>query len=179
MPSIGIGLFLSLFAQLFFPVFFPGIPFFYFAPFLVIVFYKKEFQAALKIAFFCGLFLDLLYSNLRLGLYAANFFFTVWVLYDKKKHFFEESLTTIPLMTFLFSLVSFFFQIFLLKIFDRTNSYLSFALFQDIFFMALLDAIYGFVWFTLPHNLFAKHKIRFKKKSKRFITKVLEKKAEK
>ena len=85
---------------------FPHIHLLYFAPFLVLTFYKKSRFAVLWRAIGCGLILDLFSSTPQLGLTALNYCLVCWVLYGQRHNFFEDKPFTLPLMTFFFSILS-------------------------------------------------------------------------
>lgn len=92
----------SLLATLIIPIFTPSLRLFFFAPFLVIFVYKNKLSSSLWMAFFSGLFLDLLTTGNRLGLLTLNITLATLLLCQLKPYFFEDRLSTIPLMTFFF-----------------------------------------------------------------------------
>ncbi len=135
------------------PVLTPWLRINYFAPFLTLMFYKRPLQSCLWYAFGCGFILDLLTARLRLGLYIVNYCLTIGLLYGQKRHFFEDKLSTLPIMTALFSILSTVIQIVLLKIAGTTLE-LSWAwLGTDLVLFPLADAAYALVWFAIPAYL--------------------------
>ena len=122
----------------------------YFAPFLIICYYKKPLETCLWLSLLCGLIMDLLSSQRHLGIHSLNYCLTTALLYSQKQHFFEDSLSTIPIMTFLFAAVSTIIQIPLYTLFESGISLSSEWWINDLLIMPFVDALYGFVWFTLP-----------------------------
>lgn len=139
------------------PVFFPSLKLFYFIPFLVRSFYLKPLKTSLWYAFFIGCILDLLSAHMRLGLFAFNYVATTYFLYGVKRHFFEDSLTTLPVMTFFFSVVSSLLQWGALLLFERQLLPLSLQfLLIDFLLMPFGDSLFALLAFTLPIALFGK-----------------------
>lgn len=140
----------ALVPALCFPVLLPSLRLHFFAPFLIILIYKKNRTFCLWTAFICGTIFDLFGSYQHLGLWAFNYCLTIWILYPQKRNFFEDRLSTLPIMTLLFSFLSTFFQILLLETFESHLS-LSFTwVLSELLFMPLMDALYAFLLFTLP-----------------------------
>lgn len=147
---------LSFLLSLFGPVLFPSFKLFYFAPFLCTCFYHKSYSSTLWISLCCGLILDLLSAPLRFGLYALNYTLTSGLLYSKKQHFFEDELSTLPILTFLFSVLSTLIQVGLLYIFDASLRLSWNWVSTDLLIMPSLDGVYAFICFNLPILLFGK-----------------------
>lgn len=146
----------TLLATLLLPAITPNLRLNFFAPFLVIVFYQKTLPASLWVALCCGLVIDLLSSHSRIGIHALNFCLASWILYGQKRHFFADSLSTLPLMTFFFSVVSALLQVPLLYIFEKqVNTSVAWVL-TDLIFMPALDAAYAFALFILPGMMMGK-----------------------
>jgi rod shape-determining protein MreD len=152
----------TLFIVLCIPVLFPGWRLMAFAPCLVIIYYQKSYLASLWLSTACGLFLDVLSSHSNLGLYAVSFCLTTAVLYGQQKHFFADSLSTLPLMTFLFSFISTIIQAIMLYVFEAENIFSWAWAATDLLIMPLLDALYAFVCFLLPAVCFGKPQRRGK-----------------
>ena len=133
------------------PNFFPSLKLFFFVPFLIIVFYKKPLVSALWLSLFCGLFVDLVGDQQYLGLYSLNYCLCTLLLYPQKRHFFRDKVTTIPLMTFFFSVVSTLIQVFLVYSFEIGIPLSWKWVGTDLLAMPALDALYGYFFFTLPN----------------------------
>lgn len=152
---IDLCFFLALIPSLFMPVLFPFIRVFFFVPFLVILFYKKKLSICLWSALLCGLIVDL-YSYSRFGIEAFSYVCTTWILYRYKRHFFADSLSTLPLMTFLFSSLATFIQLLLVYTFEK-NIQISWQWwFSDLLLLPLIDSFYGFCLYIIPGWLFGK-----------------------
>lgn len=152
-----LGAFLfSLFLTLCFPVLFPTYHLIFFSPFLIILFYQSSYLACLWSALLCGIIIDLLSSDMRLGLYGIIFCLTTALLYNQKRNFFADSLSTLPIMTYLFSLIFTIIQALSLYILEK-ESILSWKwILTDLVFMPGLDALYAFIVFILPAIFFGK-----------------------
>ena len=122
-----------------------SLPIFWFAPLLVYFFYKKPLSEALVWTFVAGICLDLIHPALRFGITPLFMLITTLVLYEQKRHFFFDSLTTFPLMTLLYSLI---FTL-LLALWVQPPLTLSWAI-SDLVLMPLLDASAAFISITLP-----------------------------
>ena len=122
----------------------------FFAPFLVIASYQKSFSTCLWFAFFCGLFLDLLSSNIYLGLHACCFGLTIAILYPQRRHFFADSISTLPILTFYFSLLSTLISAILFYCIESKNVFSWPWMWTDVIVMPMIDAFYAFCCFILP-----------------------------
>jgi len=145
-----------------FPLLVPSIRLTFFAPFLIMACYKKKLQNCLWMAFICGLILDLLSSNARLGIHAFNYCLTLMVLYPQKRNFFADSLSTLPIMTFLFSTISTFFMVIVLYSLEMINMLSWQWIATDLLLMPAADAIYAFCCFIAPALLFGRPRRRGK-----------------
>jgi len=146
--------FIALVLTLLMPVFFPALRLHYFTPFLVILFYKKPFISCLWGSIGCGLILDLLSPQARLGMNAINFTLTTGILYGQRRHFFSDSMTTLPMMTFFFSLISTVFHVLLISIFDKGIPITKDWIKYDLIMMPALDAALAFCIYILPSFFF-------------------------
>ena len=145
---------LALTATLFLHFFLPNLHLCTFAPFLAILYTNTHFSKALLLSFCCGTLLDLLSSYSHLGIYGLNFVLTTCLLYGQKKQFFEEKPLALSLFTFFIALISTLLHPFLLHIFEESLP-LSWNLFLiDGLFFSTIDALYAFLWFTYPLQLY-------------------------
>lgn len=148
--------FAALLMTLFHSAFHTSWAFCYFAPFLVIVFYQKPLRTALWISLGCGLLLDSLSSHPKFGLHATAFVMTASLLYGQKKRFFADHLSTLPIMTFFYSLISTCILISLHGICEKSFPVSKVGLFTDCIAMALADGILAFGYYILPFILLGK-----------------------
>jgi rod shape-determining protein MreD len=146
----------ALSLSLFMPVFFPAFRIHYFIPFIIVLFYRKPFIACLWGALACGVILDLLSPHGRIGLYAINYTVASAILYQQKRNFFADSLTTLPIMTFFFSVLSTLIQIILINVFEKTMSVSLSWFFKDLLFLPFVDTLFAFCVYILPFALFGK-----------------------
>jgi len=145
---------LALFAAAFASALLPPIKLLAFAPFLAILYNTVTRPTALWIALLCGLGVDLLSSELRLGLHALNYCLTTLLLFKHKRHFFDDKPLSLSLFTLLISAVSTLLQILLIALFEHTLPLSGQLLITDLVIMPLVDAIYAFLWFSCPIMLY-------------------------
>ncbi|MBS4165914.1 mreD [Neochlamydia sp. AcF95] len=147
------NLFLTFFSGLLLtlgmPAIAPSIRLMFLVPFLIVSFYQKTFSVCLWYAFFCGLLLDLLSVQPPFGFYASNYTLGAAVIYPQKRHFFADHLSTLPIMTFLFSFTITFFQVIFLYILGTPLSIGMRWIVSDLFVMPLGDALFAFLYFIL------------------------------
>ena len=139
----------------------PYIKIMFFAPFLVITFYQKELISSLWWAFATGLIIDLISFQPPFGFYACNYVITTLILHPQRRNFFADHMTTLPIMTFFFSVVSTILQLIVLQIFANPVMISMRFLLTDVLIMPLVDALFAYVWFELiPVAFFKKSKRR-------------------
>lgn len=140
----------TAFLTLFISTFLPHLRIPFFIPFLVFTFYHTSQIQSMWLAALSGLLFDCFSAETRFGIIAVNYVLTTFLLYRQKFRFFEDSLTTLPLMTFFYSITSTLLQVLLLTIFDQSiDISLEWAK-GDLFIMPLGDALYAGIAFTLP-----------------------------
>lgn len=149
---------LALFFTIFAPLWVPKLHLFYFAPYLILTFYRTTRYKALWAAFGCGLLIDLFSSNSFFGLTALNYCIVTFLLHGQVRNFFEDKFSTLPIMTALFSISSTLLSMVLLS-FLGNKVELSWEWgATDLILMPLADALYGLLFFSLLFQLL--HKIR-------------------
>lgn len=152
--------FYSLLLSLFLPLLIPNLHIFFFAPFLISAFYRKNQLTCLWLALLSGLTVDLLSSQTRFGIHAVNYCLTILVLFPQRHQFFEDSLSKFPILTFLFGVVSTLFQMILLYSLNQSILLSWKWVASDLLIMPLLDAAYAFLFFTLPSLFLPKARTR-------------------
>ncbi|NGX62065.1 MAG: hypothetical protein K940chlam9_01558 [Chlamydiae bacterium] len=145
-----IALALSLAAFLFFS---PRFPLLYFAPYLVVCFYQLSFTHTLFRSLGCGVLVDLFSSNPHFGLHSLVYFLVSAALYHQKQNFFADKLSTVPIMTTFFSLLST--LLFLVaRFFSSSPLHLSWrGVMTEFFALPLLEGTYALLVFSLPFCL--------------------------
>jgi hypothetical protein len=141
---------LALLPAFFIRAIFPSLNLAFLVPLIVFCYYRTSFARSLWIALACGLLIDLLSSDGRMGLFALNYSLTTACLYHRQKHFFEESISTLPLMTIFFSLLSALIHLPLLFGLESGVPFSFPWIITDILLMPFVDGIYAFFWFSLP-----------------------------
>ena len=81
---------IAAFFALFATALFPQVKFLAFSPFLALLYNRSNFHTSLWIASLCGLMIDLLSSEFRLGIHALTYCLATFLLYQQKKHFFSK-----------------------------------------------------------------------------------------
>jgi hypothetical protein len=145
--------FLALFFALFSREIFPGIRWLPFAPFLAILCTSRPFLSCLWIGALSGLIMDLLGSELPLGLHALTYALTILILF-RYHHYFVDKAIGLVSLTFLFSLLATIIQLGELLLLGLTIPLTFSGIVSDFFFIPLLDALYGFLFFSCPSFLF-------------------------
>lgn len=146
---------LALSFALYGSVFLPDIRLAAFAPFFAIAFQRLSYVKSLWICFLCGLIIDLFSSQQHFGIYAICYAITSCICYNQKKHFFEEKPLALSLFTSLISSISSLSLIVLTMLFDRQFPITLEILLSEIAITPILDAVYAFVWFTVPMKIYA------------------------
>jgi rod shape-determining protein MreD len=145
---------LALVFSLVTPVLFPRFVLLFYSPLIILYFYLRPLHICLWIAFACGFIEDCFSSEQRFGVHALNYCLTVCCLYNCKKNFFADSQSTLPIMVFLFSLLSTVFHLMLGHIMG-VDLLLSVRWgISDLFLMPLLDSLYSYIFFILPSLFF-------------------------
>lgn len=131
------------------PIFLPALKLAYFAPFLIISYYRYGYFIALFFSYCAGLLIDLYCVETRLGFYTLVYIATTVVLYEKKQRFFEDNASTLPIMSFLFGVVSTAFQWILLFFLERSVTLTIDFFVADFLVMPALDALYSLLFIPL------------------------------
>lgn len=150
----------SLICFLILPSLFPSFNLYYLIPFIIISFYQKPLLTCLWYALFCGLIIDIFSGSSRLGFTAMNYTLSVFLLYPQKKHFFSDSITTLPIMTFLFSLLSTVFQFMILYSLNKQPLVNIKWIASDLLLMSFFDAAFAFTLFVIPGLLIGKRSMK-------------------
>lgn len=159
LPAFLIGLLFLLLS----PLLFPSQHLCFFAPFIIVACYKKPLHTALWCAALAGIAIDL-FSSVRFGIATLNCLLTAACIYGRQRHFFEDKFSTLPLMTLLFSLVSYLLYILLLPLFAIRMPWIT----RDLYATLLQNGIYTLTLFALPFHLY-RFLIRLIERKKRGI----------
>ena len=122
----------------------------YFAPFLVIVLYKRPFRQTLAWAVGCGLIMDVLSGYPNLGIHAIAYCGGVAVLKTQKQNFFDYYASTIPVFTYLFASSSTLFLMLLYRFFGSPLEMSGYWILTDLLIYPAFDALYAYLIYTLP-----------------------------
>ena len=135
-------------------LFFPSTHLVFLAPFLIISLYKYPLISALWRALGCGLLFDLLSSTPLFGQTALIYSLATLFLFPQRLNFFEDKLSTLPLMTGLFSLLTTLLNGFLLFFIGRPLNLHWPMVITDFIGMSMIDGVYGLLLFTLPFQIY-------------------------
>lgn len=142
------------------PVVWPFLRLTYFAPFLVVVLYKRPLKEVLWFAFGCGLFMDLFSDEPRLGILALSYVAASFILFKQKQHFYQDHWTTVPALTLIFVEITTVFHLAMRGLFGAKLHLTWEWAITDLLIMPMLDAIYAFILFTWPALFMPKSKKR-------------------
>ena len=157
---------LGVFFLIFAPTFFPPL---FFAPYLVISIYTFPLFSCLVRSVFCGVLIDLASAHPYFGLTPLVLSLTTLVIYTQKTNFFEDKLSTLPLLTFLFSSLFSLLEMCMFALFGGSVSLSMRWIMTDVFVMALFDALFAFIFISLPFFLSKVLFKIFKKKIRRWF----------
>lgn len=135
------------------PIWMPKFRLAYFSPFLVVLCYQYNLSKCIWGAFFCGLFVDLLSAQSTFGIFAVNYILSMLVVYKQRLNFFGDRQSTLPIMTFIFSVSSGLFHCIFLIILDVGVLVSLKTIFNDLAFFPLCNAAYAYAIFVLPWAL--------------------------
>lgn len=147
--------FVTLALTLFMPVLMPSLNVIYFAPFLIISYYQKPLLTCLWYAMGCGLVLDLLSTEARIGFFALSFCLATVVLYRQQQYFFADNASTLPIMTFFFSFLSTAIHAVLAYVLAKTSFFSVEWVITDLILMSAADALYAMAAFVVLPKLIA------------------------
>lgn len=130
----------------------------YFAPFLIMAMYQKSLTTCLFFGIGCGTLLDLLSAYSFFGLHAAAYCGTILILHPQRRHVFADSVTTLPIMTALFSSISTAFLALLLDLLDIADVFSWPWVTTDLIIFPVGDAALSFALYIFPALIFGKRR---------------------
>lgn len=149
---------LGLLLTLTMPVIAPQWHLTYFAPFLIIAIYQKSLPTCLFLAIICGTILDLLSAYPTFGLHAASYCASLIAIYPQRRNVFADSLTTLPIMTAVFSSISCCLLALLLHFLDVADVFSWSWVATDLIALASVDGALSFILYILPSLVFGKRR---------------------
>lgn len=140
------------------PSFISNIEISFFVPPLVIAFYIISYAKAAWLSLLCGLILDAVQLLPRFGFLGSTYLATCLLIYPLRVYFFRDAFSTLPIMTFIFSVTATLIQAVSANLFDLPAFSLNLHwLISDAFIMPLLDAAYAVTIFSLPQFLYSQY----------------------
>ncbi len=150
----------SLLLTLFGPILWPSVQVAFFVPFIVIAYYQKPYLTSLWISLLCGVILDVLFPSNRMGLWCMSYTLTTMMLFKYRMHFFGDRQSTLPIMTFLFSLVSTGFYCGVSYFFDKNMGMSFLAMTKELLLIPFENAVYAYLMILLPVSVVKRIKSR-------------------
>jgi hypothetical protein len=144
---------LAFVAMLLGPVWAPSYPIYYYLPALVIICYKTTHFNAISAATCCGVLIDLFSQSFKMGLHTLPLTLTLLIGYPLKTLFFEDRFSTLPVLTFIFSILCSLFSWMMAFLFSGGLSFSKNWLWTDALVFGFYDALYGLVFFAIPFYL--------------------------
>lgn len=132
------------------PIVIPYAKLFFFSPFIIILFYQKSLSTTLWWALLCGLIVDLFNADTHLGLHAASYCVAAMLLYSQSRNFFSDTPSTLPIMSYLFSVVATVAYMGFIYIFEKKIVFTFGFVLTDLVYMPAFDALYAFCIYVLP-----------------------------
>jgi cell shape-determining protein MreD len=162
MPETRLGLWIALFASLAFslivPSFFSTLKFYFFVPSLIIAFYYLSITTITWLSLIIGLLLDVLSASPRFGFLGISYLLTSLFLYPWRLYFFKDAASTLPALTFFYSLCITVIQSLIALLFDLHGfSWSLYWLFTDVVMMPMMDSVYAVLIFSLPHFIYTQY----------------------
>ncbi|MEC7839532.1 MAG: mreD [Chlamydiota bacterium] len=154
--------FITLILTLLIPSTFPSARLYFFIPFIITSYYQKPLLTCLWYSIACGLVLDLLAADSRLGLHAVVYSLSTMLLYGQRKNFFSDYLTTLPLMTLFFSLLATTIETGIYYGIGKAPPLTLNLFICDFVVMPICDAAYAFTFFILPYLVLGKKQLKGK-----------------
>lgn len=148
-----VAMLLALFPTLYGGALFPLLRLYFAAPLVVWLYYRLNQMGALWVSLAVGALLDLLSSGHGFGTYALVYCVTTLFVYRAKPRFYQWGWTTLPILTWLFSIVATLLQAVLFTLAGSGGLLTPMWAATDLLLFPLADAVWAFVAFTLPLRL--------------------------
>ena len=148
--TIALALGFALASFLVLPAIWPFLKLTYFAPFLVVVLYKRPLKEVLWFALGCGLFIDLFSDEPRLGILSLSYVAGIFILSKQKQHFYQDHWSTVPALTIIFVEIVTIFHLAMRGLFGAKLQLTFEWAITDLMVMPMFDAVYAFILFTWP-----------------------------
>ncbi len=128
---------------------------------LVMLFYTGSERLLLWLSLLSGLFMDAIFLSPKFGLLGVTYLISARLLYPFRLYFFRDSQITLPVMVFLFSLLSLFIETLLVLFLDHSipKGYL-----ERVFMQPFFDLFFGCTVFMLPTILWHQYAVKRKKR---------------
>jgi rod shape-determining protein MreD len=147
---LSIAFFIALFIALFGSAIFPGIRLFAFAPFLTLVFTRKNLYTSLWLSLSCGLIIDLLQNQYTFGLYALCYSLTTLILYKQKRLIYADKPFSLSIFVAIYSMTAVIVHLIIIAFCGATAPRSFMWILCDTLLMVVIDSAYALILFTLP-----------------------------
>lgn len=128
---------------------------------LVMLFYNASLGMCLWAALLSGVLLDAIELTPRLGFLGLSYLLSCRMLYSLRLFFFKDSNITLPVMTFLFSLLASFTEILVALFFDISIPKTSL---EELLVLPIVDAFVALSVFMLPTFLWHQYRVRMSRR---------------
>ena len=145
-----ISFLLALIPTLLGSIFFPFAKLTFFAPFIVLLIYKKSRVEILSYSLIIGFILDLLSSQTPFGFWIINYWASAWLLRFFKPFYFEDKFLTLPLLTLFFAQISTLIYVFAMNFFFLKVQLSLSWVFTDLILYPIFDGCYAILVFSIP-----------------------------
>ena len=164
--------FCCLWLTLFTPLLFPKCRLFFFAPYLTWRLLNFEKKQALWSGFAAGFVMDLLQAQSPLGFTVCNYLMSLLILDRTKSFFFADKWATLPIMTFIFSVLSTLIHLTATSLVLTPTSFSYPFIVTDFILFPLLDALFTLIIVVLPRQFLGTSVYSQSKKSSSFLKKI-------
>ena len=128
----------------------PSLPIMPFVAFLTFCFYHRSKLTCLWYGFLIGLFLDLIASSHPFGTLLISYTLSTAIMYDRKPLLFEDSIFSVPILSFLFCIILSLTNTFYSYCFEIPISISWRLITQEIMFTPLYNALFVLFAYMIP-----------------------------
>ncbi len=159
-PGVLFAIAFSLFMTLIVPNVFVSLRLLFVVPPCIFALYIFSSKNALWTAFLLGCFLDAIQYTPLFGMLGLCFLLTQIFLLRLRQFFFQDLLSTLFILTFLFSSISTLLKGVFILLLGFSNPFTISWILSDVLFMPCVDAIYAFICFSMPITWLQRRRMR-------------------
>ncbi len=125
------------------------------------LFYNGSRAGCLWAALLGGIAMDAIDLTPRLGFLGLAYLLSCWMLYPMRLYFFKDSAITLPVMTFLFSLIAGCAELLIALFFDIR---IPKTYWEHLFVLPVVDAMAALAIFMLPTFLWHQYRVKLRRR---------------